>query len=473
MEYTADTFNGAMRGDLIAQKWNQFTYRIELSPDGQSADTVSQLSVNLNCLDILQGPGGVLIGIDYTENTIVIAPPNDVAASGVTVYDIFPWRAPATGGHPFVIGGSGFGALADTTVSIGGEPCTLTSVSPTRIRGTIPAKANPTADLLNVEVTVAGETDILHQGFRYLFGPGLEDTKAGALIEIDPGDSINPSSTFQTGSFRITNTSTRGQKIERIRFDLRSALFPDIVFDPDGTAGDPVGKPITIDANQGIVVTQSATVVEHDGGYDVAEIGLADFEPGEMLAFSVDCDPTSVKGADAPGPNHAGSISGIELIGAAVTVFFDDGTSIVGYPYRTPGSETGAEVVVQALLPPKPTITAAGFSDSQATTSTATQTITAYGPEGATVSLLVVEGALYLFNVPNGGFDIDPYEANTAVSITEYAGVIGASGTVDIPITLTRTDSFSGLNYITAALVDGNGNTGPTSNVLVLDLIQP
>ena len=133
-EYRAATFGGPMRGDLVAQKWNGETYRVTLSGDGRSVVSKVNLTTGLNGLDILTGPGGVLIGVDHSEDVLKIARPDVVPAGGVSVFDILPWRAPAGGGTPFIIGGNGFGTLADTSVTIGGIPAVVTSVSPTRLR---------------------------------------------------------------------------------------------------------------------------------------------------------------------------------------------------------------------------------------------------------------------------------------------------------------------------------------------------
>ncbi len=473
IEYTADTFNGAMRGDLIAQKWNGPTHRIELTPDGRAVAAKTDLPVSMNCLDIVQGPGGVIIGADYSDNKLVIARPVDIAATGLTAYDIRPWRAPATGGHSFVIGGSGFGDLANTSVTIGGVPATVQYVTPSAIHGLIPAAAAPTADFLDVAVTVGGVTKILTNGFRYLFPEGQDDTEAAAHMVVDPGSTILGSSTYNANSFLLTNASTRGQKIERIRFDLRTSIFPDIVFDPDGIAGDPVGKPFTADTDPGLGLAGDATWQWHDDGYDVLEVAFNDFDPGETLGFSIDVDPTSIRGATPPGPNDSGSISGLEMTGATVTVHFDDGTALVGYPYRIVGSDTGSEVLLMAGLPPKPSVEVLGIA-VPATTTNAGQTVRVAGPVGYDVSLLVVEGALYVDGVPGGGYDLDPYEANTAINVTEYSGVIGGGGYVDLPVTLTQSDApDGGLNYITAVLVAPGGATGPTADPLVLQLDPP
>jgi hypothetical protein len=168
VEYRSLAFRGAMRGNLVIQKWNGPTRRVTLSPSGTTAQAVTDLNVSLNSLDVTTAPGGVLIGTDFTGGKLVLATPSDAAATGLTVYDISPWRAPTSGGHPFVIGGSGFGTLANTTVTIDGVAASLTSVSGSRIRGTIPPRLSLPSGLVDVVVTVGSESRLLPAAFRYL-----------------------------------------------------------------------------------------------------------------------------------------------------------------------------------------------------------------------------------------------------------------------------------------------------------------
>jgi hypothetical protein len=197
VEYRATTFRNAMRGNIIMQRWNAETYRAVLSEDGLS---LLQLDISgtqnfpsLFSLDVVTGPGGVLIGIDYTGNKIVSDEPVDADAqvrptslfffpllflnfsffflqSGtVCLWDIHPWRAPRTGGTPFVIGGANFpGTIADVTVEFGGVQATLSSKSGNRIRGTVPVFATP--DLVDVVVTfnTIGTTLSIPKAFRFL-----------------------------------------------------------------------------------------------------------------------------------------------------------------------------------------------------------------------------------------------------------------------------------------------------------------
>ena len=72
-----------------------------------------------------------------------------------------------------------------------------------------------------------------------LTGVAEQASTGNALIAVTPGadDDIN-ASTYTSNSFQITNNSGASTKIQSVRFDLSTAMLPDVVFDPDGTAGD-------------------------------------------------------------------------------------------------------------------------------------------------------------------------------------------------------------------------------------------
>lgn len=165
-EYRATAFNSEMRGDLVVQHWNASLSRAVLTPDGLSVESVTTLANTLG-LTSIAGPGGAILSMDYSNNRIVVISPIDSAAAGMTAYDIFPWRGRADGTVPFVIGGVGFGPLNGTTVTIGGIEATVNSVSPTRIKGLIPARAAPDGQLLDVVVESDGKTSTIKRAFRY------------------------------------------------------------------------------------------------------------------------------------------------------------------------------------------------------------------------------------------------------------------------------------------------------------------
>jgi len=171
-EYRSSTFGGQMRGELLLQRWQHGVTRVRLTPDGRWVSLVQPLLPDTGALDVVPGPGGALVLLDQFNMQLEVLTPVDGAATGAAeALDIFPWRAPATGGVPFVIGGRALGTLADTSVTIGGAPATLTSVSATRIRGLLPPDPAPTTELLDVVVTSGGATTTLPSGFRYLLTP--------------------------------------------------------------------------------------------------------------------------------------------------------------------------------------------------------------------------------------------------------------------------------------------------------------
>ncbi|HEX5011281.1 MAG TPA: IPT/TIG domain-containing protein, partial [Planctomycetota bacterium] len=172
VEYRSDAFGGALRGALIAQKWLGEARRITLAPDGRSVLDVQTVLPATGALDIVTGPGGALITIDYSNSEVEVLVPVEPPTTALQVLDIQPWRAPASGARPFVLGGRNFsGSRANTSVTIGGLSATVTKVTTGRIEGLLPAQPAPTTDLLDVVVTSGGKSDTLEGAFRYLFEP--------------------------------------------------------------------------------------------------------------------------------------------------------------------------------------------------------------------------------------------------------------------------------------------------------------
>ncbi|OUL34331.1 malectin domain-containing carbohydrate-binding protein [Nostoc sp. 106C] len=290
---------------------------------------------------------------------------------------------------------------------------------------------------------------------------------AKASFIINPGSSNINTSTYNPGSFKITNDSTTGQKITKVLIDISSSILKDLVFDPDGVAGDVVAKNFTVDSEGGTGFASYQFLKAHDGGFDALEITFNSFDSGKTFTFSVDNDPTSIKGTQSPGPNESGSVSGLELLGSKVTVDFSDTTSYTAQTYRIPNSVGGSQIVLQANAPSPPTIQVLDLASSAPTTvSTANQTVRVSGTPGASVSLLVLEAGLF---IANGGFDIDPYEANSVIAVNELSATIGSQGYVDVPVTLTRSHTNGGLNHIVAAIKNADGTTSSPSPVQVLE----
>ena len=310
-----------------------------------------------------------------------------------------------------------------------------------------------------------------------------EPTDGEVTIEIDDGENNIDATTWDAESFEIVNTGD--EPIETITLDLRTAVLPDVVFDPDGTAGDQGAKGFVIN-NDGTSGTVDATVTNpHNGvdgsdGYDTLVIEFGSFQPGESLTFEMDNDPTTIKGGSSVQSGEAGPISGLELSGSTMTAAFADGSTVETSLFSD-GSLGGSQGVADASVAPAPTLGVQGVSldssvldarHSAATVPSASQTVTVTGQPGETVTLLRIEGELNLDGVPTydgtPGYEVEAYEANTAIQVEEYTATVGSDGSVDVPVTLTNSSDDGGLNYLIAVATDDEGETGLASNVVVL-----
>ena len=287
-------------------------------------------------------------------------------------------------------------------------------------------------------------------------------TATADFIADPPGSGDIDASTHNPNSFTITNNSPDGHQIEKVTIDLSSAIMMDMVFDPNGTAGDGFAKTFT--PNTGAVNTGYGSFAfkgAHDNGYDSLEIVFSDFDQGESFSFSLDIDPTSIQGSTTPGPGNAGYVSGMELTGAGVTITYSGCATYTTELFAITGDVEGAENTIRETLPTTPTLDIVGLSGPDVTVFTASQTARISGPVGKTVRLLVAEAGFF---VSGGGFDPDPYEANSFVGVTQHTAVIGGGGSVDIPITLTLSDPDAGYNYI-AAVIEESGITSKLSQL--------
>ena len=297
---------------------------------------------------------------------------------------------------------------------------------------------------------------------------------AAAALTITPFTHLQ-ASTYNTGSFRLENISLNEALLVELRIDLSTAILPDMVFDPFGVAGDKVAKDVTVDWREGLSFDGHVYEGPHDGGFDVLVLSFHNFDGGEQFWFSVDVDPTSIAGVGAPGPGEAGSVGGLELIGATITATFDDGTVLTNEVGRLddPGNggrtHSGAVAILRPDLPSRPVVAVSGIEGPAVVTS-AQQTVRVTGPVGHPFVLLVIEGGLFTAGVPNGGFDLDPFESNTAVDVREYRGNLGVGGAADVPIVLTQSVPKGGINTITAILDNHYGVRGLVAKPLVLQL---
>lgn len=175
-------------------------------------------------------------------------------------------------------------------------------------------------------------------------GPGA------AVLEVMPHVDNVQQSNFGNNSFRLINRG--GKRIVGFELDVTGALYPDVVFDPEGVAGDSVAKPLRIDTPGGTGIVQGGADRPYVGrggsaGYEGLRLRFdpasdGGFEPGESLGFSIDMDPNSAAGTrkgpldDGSYPRwDVGGVSGAELIGSRFTVTFEDGASASGQLHGT------------------------------------------------------------------------------------------------------------------------------------------
>ncbi|WP_041744738.1 hypothetical protein [Coraliomargarita akajimensis] len=172
-----------------------------------------------------------------------------------------------------------------------------------------------------------------------------------ATLAVMPWSDKVQQSNYGKNSFQLTNTGDKD--IVEFQIDVTKALFPDIVFDPEGIAGDSVAKPLQINTNEATGLVQGSQQPKPylgDGGrngykglrlhFDPNQDG--GFNPGETLGFSIDMDPNSLAGTDkqpidqATSPHwDCGGVSGAEMIGSEFFVVFADGSRARGQLFAT------------------------------------------------------------------------------------------------------------------------------------------
>lgn len=311
---------------------------------------------------------------------------------------------------------------------------------------------------------------------------------AAVLIEINKDSESDEASTFGNNSIQISNTGELD--IVSITLNISSALLPDVVFDPLGTAGDFGSKCLTEGSSTGDVgltipgdggnsdsdpdcstaYGSPHNNTDNDDGYDQLNLTFTDFNPGEVFSFSADIDPTTIKGNNDP--DHAGAISGLELVGSTFTVEFSDGTILSGNIWEQ-GSFGGGQLALSNTSPTTaPSLEVVGISDLPAAVSNPNQQIKITGPANASVCLLQVDARLFIF--PDQVYDLDPFEANESLSQNLIDNIeLDENGEAFVDVTLLQTitaadEADGGYNYFVAVVKGNNNEVSPTSNKVLL-----
>ncbi len=425
-------------------------------------DNYVKVAVNAN-----SGAGG--IEVVHEENgtiqTQVIHPVGGLFSADVTLAFLVD---PAAGTvHPGYSSGGGAFTYVGSPIPVNGA-----------ILGAIRGSSAMAFGLLATTGSVG--TPTFNATWDYFDVSPVPNTAAAKLVVSSGAGTTTNSSTNTTGSYKLENTSTGGQKITSLKIDLSTAMMPDIVFDPDLTAGDNEGKIFELDSFNGTGTPTHAFASPKNGvdgneGYQAIVVncgGGVEFAPGNLLTFSTDIDPTSIRGVVGPGPFNSGSISGLEMIGATVTVTFNDGTvrktRLSGMP-GTPDVNKGSTGILAAAQLPTPVISVPGKSSPFLTTTQ--PTLRVVGTPGASVEVGVFRSALRLDDgtISTVGYDLDPYETNRVESYAYIDETIGTNGYVDVPLSLSHDSQIGGIHLVSAFLVDSAGKRSASSNILTIN----
>ena len=227
-------------------------------------------------------------------------------------------------------------------------------------------------------------------------------------------------STFTNNSVQITNTGTKD--IEKVVVDVTSALFPDVVFDPFGEAGDTLARKLTITNAGGTgVLSPDHGSSANPGTAYIGTGGIAGFKaiqllfgentfggfnPGETVAFAIDMDSNSIAGASksileaGTSPYwDVGGVSGAELIGSMFRVTFTDGTTATGELQGVNNQGGSKGVALQNSPDFSASLTVNGLSEGGVGTyGVDGPTVEVGGPIGETARVILVKGIIQPIN---------------------------------------------------------------------------
>lgn len=441
-------------------------------------------------------PGNGPSGEDDEASVTVL--PTATGVNQVTVATVANAAEPAQDGQ-FVVT-LAKAAATDTTVTYAVGGTATAGADYTALTGTVVIAAGETSAVIDIGVIddavvedpetvaitltdVTGDANLAlgsaTKASAIIADDDLPPVTGSALIKVTPGGNLEASTFGGTDKFQIINLGAAN--ITSVSIDLATGILPDMVFDPTGSGGDATAQVFTANAAlaaaTGLVAFADNGVdpfsQARNGGFDRIAMEFTDFQQGETFTFSVDIDPNSIQGV--AGAGNAGAVSGYELVGATLTITFDDGTSqaVVAGSLFEDGSLGGAAGVVSTettLAAPTIELLGAGADESPlpgdqvSVSDGASQVVRITGTAGATVTLLQMDARLFIAS-GDDPFDVQPDEAafyaNEAMSgKTLYTAVVGAGGSVDIPVSLLTTPGpvdtpDGGLNHFVAVQTDG------------------
>lgn len=127
IDYRANTFQGAIRGNLFMSKVsfgeNGLLWRAELSENGEWLAAGPYQFLDRSGLSLIMGLWGELVMPQLKKYTVVVYQPFEEPAATVQVLNVFPSRGPRAGGNVIIVTGL-YLDRPNLLVNVGTRPCT-------------------------------------------------------------------------------------------------------------------------------------------------------------------------------------------------------------------------------------------------------------------------------------------------------------------------------------------------------------
>lgn len=159
LEYRADTFGGALRGQLLAARYESSLNLATLSPDGRTITGFTQPFPLFGSLDVALGPDGTVYGTRYSTNEVRAMVPNDPGpTTGPHLLMAWPQYGPVGGGRTTKLVGTRLGLAAPLVVKLGGVAASVTAWTTTSITLNVPAGLAPGWHAATVQTSEGADT---------------------------------------------------------------------------------------------------------------------------------------------------------------------------------------------------------------------------------------------------------------------------------------------------------------------------
>ncbi len=127
IEYRANSFQGAIRGDLFMSKVsfgeNGMLWRAELSWNGEWLEAGPYQFLDRSGLSLTQGLWGELVMPQLKKYTVLVYQPWEDPPTAIQMLNVYPDRGPRAGGNVIMITGHHLNQ-PDLVVMVGDRPCT-------------------------------------------------------------------------------------------------------------------------------------------------------------------------------------------------------------------------------------------------------------------------------------------------------------------------------------------------------------